>query len=207
MRQLMRQHRGQLVCAGGHRHQTEVDPDVAAGQCKRVHRLVAHQERLPGVAVFQIGADLATLARGAQQLAPQRLQVLQHQRVVDHRRVTANGPHDAITQSTLGTGREVLPHRIPQGRQGQGRVRCVGGLGVRLHAHRPGPAGHDQRPPPTGAGRACRRTRDGRGDGLTAGAANQRGKQGHGHKNRTGRCSMLRSHGLESTRLSQSSHS
>ena len=102
VRQLVRQHRGQLVGCRGHRHQTQVDADVAPRQRKRVHRLVSHQERLPGVTVLQIRADLSPLPGRAQQVAPQRLHVLQQQGIVDHGWVAADGTHDAVTQSTLG---------------------------------------------------------------------------------------------------------
>ena len=76
VRQLVREHRGELVAIRGDRDQTEVDADVAAGQRERIDLGVAHQERLPGEALVDLGADVAAAPRLGHQRLPDRLQVL-----------------------------------------------------------------------------------------------------------------------------------
>jgi hypothetical protein len=61
VRQLVRQHRGQLVAGGGEGDQPEVHTDKAARQRKGVDAAVAHQEHLPGQQLRGVGRDLAAL--------------------------------------------------------------------------------------------------------------------------------------------------
>jgi len=108
VRQLMRQHRCKLFARVGHGQQTQVDADVATRQRKGVDRFFAHQEGPPGVSGVELVADLTALAGTGQQRCPDLVDMLQHQRVVDHVWVTQDGAHDAIAHAAFGSRAQAL---------------------------------------------------------------------------------------------------
>ena len=89
VRHLVAEHRSELVARAGDGDQAEVHADVAAGQGECVDARVAHEERLPGEALVDVGGDVAEAAPAATERLPDRLQVLEQQRVVDVVRIDA----------------------------------------------------------------------------------------------------------------------
>ena len=65
--------------------------------------------------------------------------------IVDHGRVAAHGPHDAVSQAALGPWRQILSHRVAQ----RGQIQRGGGRARLLRQHagaqRQGAQGHRQR--------------------------------------------------------------
>jgi hypothetical protein len=117
VRQLVRQHRGQLVGGGRQRDQAQVHAHVAAGQRKGVHAAVAHEERLPGEGAVDLAVDVAELARGRHQRVPQRLQVFLQHGVVQEGRVAPAFAHDLVAQAAFGADAQVGRCRFAQRRQ------------------------------------------------------------------------------------------
>mmetsp|Transcript_4778 Transcript_4778/g.16841 ORF Transcript_4778/g.16841 Transcript_4778/m.16841 type:complete len:461 (+) Transcript_4778:920-2302(+) len=117
VRQLVGQHRGQLVTRHGHLDQAQVGAHKAARQREGVDALVAHQERLPGKAGLGFIADVPELARRSDQGRPDALQVLLQQRVQHVVGVDADLAHHLIAQPALGAHVEILRHRVAQRRQ------------------------------------------------------------------------------------------
>ena len=123
--QLVRQHRGQFVGAGGQRDQPEVHADIAAGQREGVDAAVAPQKDLEGQLLRGVGRDLAALARRFDQRLPHALHIVEQRRVVQVGRVAADLAHDLLAQRTLGAQAELLAGRFAQRRQahlGVGRM-------------------------------------------------------------------------------------
>jgi len=117
LRQLVRQHRGELVAVERHGDEAEVHADEAAGQREGIHRAVAHEEDFPGKEALGVGVDVATRARRLHQRLPQRFHVgLQH-RVVEPIGVAARLAHDLLAQAPLGAYAEILRGRLAQRRQ------------------------------------------------------------------------------------------
>ena len=137
VRHFVPEHRGQLVAGDGDGDQPEVHADEAAGQGEGVDARVAHQERLPGEALIDVGGDVAEPAAGGHQRLPHRLQVLEQQGVVDVVRIDLDLAHDLVADLALGADAEVggigiaergqvvlrrgrLQHRAQRERQGAG---------------------------------------------------------------------------------------
>ena len=114
VRQLMRQHRGQLVGCGGQRHQPQVNADKSAGQRKGVDRAVAHQEGLVGEQLFGVGADVTARPGCLHQRLPQRLQVVEQLRVVDVVGVAPDLAHDLFAGALFLAQAEVFRGRLAQ---------------------------------------------------------------------------------------------
>jgi hypothetical protein len=117
VRHLVPEHRGQLVAADGDGDQPEVHADEAAGQGKGVDARVAHQERLPGEALVDVGRDVAEPPPGGHQRLPHRLQVLLQQGVVDVVRVGPDLAHDLVADLAFGADAEIGVVGIAEGRQ------------------------------------------------------------------------------------------
>ena len=117
VRQLVPEHRRELVAGDGDGDQAEVHADEAAGQGERVDALVAHQERLPGEALVDVGGDVAEAAAGGHERIPDRLHVLEQQRIVEIVRIDPDLAHDLVADLALGADAEVGGIRIAERRQ------------------------------------------------------------------------------------------
>ncbi len=167
--QLVGEDRGQLVAQRGHRDQPEVQADVAAGQRKGVDRAVAHGEDLPGEGRVGVGADVTARARGRQQRRPQRLQVVEQQRVVEVGRVAADLAHDLLADAALAGHRQRLGRGVAErGQARRGRGLRERGRGQRRAADEQGAGGEgDEGPGQVAAQRHGYRRRAGGGGPRT----------------------------------------
>ena len=122
VRELVRQHRSQLVASACQRHQPQVHANVAARQRKGVHAAVAHQEGFPGEGLVGFCIDVAARAGGGHQRVPQLLQVFQQHGVVQILRVTPAFAHDLFAQALFSANAQVVRGRFAQSRQAHLRV-------------------------------------------------------------------------------------
>ena len=118
VRHLVREHRGELVARRRHRDQAEVDADVAAGQRECVDARIADQERLPGEARSMSAVMLPSERDCGDERLPDRLEVLEQQRVVDVVGVDADLAHDLVAELALGADVEVVFGRCRRARAG-----------------------------------------------------------------------------------------
>jgi hypothetical protein len=110
----VREHGGEFVARSGHRDQAEVHADIAAGQRERIDASVAHQEHLPREARIGLGVDVAALACRSDQRFPDRLQVLEQQRVIEVVRVAPDVAHHLFAQPPLGARPKITRHRVAE---------------------------------------------------------------------------------------------
>jgi len=126
VRQLVCQHRGELVGVGRQREQSQVHAHVTAGPREGVDGPVAHQEHLPGELALEIGVDVTGGARGGQQRLPEALHVGQQHRVVEEVGVAPSLAQDLLADALLVGHRQVDRGRLAQRRKHRG-------LGTRRH--------------------------------------------------------------------------
>ena len=117
VRQFVRQHRRQLVSAGGERDQPEVHAHVTARQRERIDAAVAHEKGFPGEPLVQVGIDVAVAARLRDERDPQRLEIFQQHRVVQVVGVAPDLAHDLFAQLALRAEAEIFRFGVAQGRQ------------------------------------------------------------------------------------------
>ena len=108
VRQLVREHGGQLVARRRHGNQPKVDADEAARQRERIDAAFTDQEQLERITQVDVGANLAAQARGRKQRLPDRLQVLDQDRVVQVVGVTADLAHDLLADLALRADAQVF---------------------------------------------------------------------------------------------------
>ena len=126
VRQLVRQHRGQLGARADHAHQPQVQAEVTARQRKGVDAAVAPQQHAPGVALVQLGRQLAARAGAVQQRAPQAVDVFADDGVVDVVRVAVQLADDGVAQLALFQRRH-LAGVAQRGQAARGRRLLRGG--------------------------------------------------------------------------------
>jgi hypothetical protein len=102
VRELVGEHRGQLVTASGDADQAQVHPHAPARQCEGIEAAVAQQEDVPGEGLVDVGLDVAAPARRGHQGLPQGLHVVEQQRVVQPSRVAPQLLHDLFAVAALG---------------------------------------------------------------------------------------------------------
>jgi hypothetical protein len=117
VRQLVRQHRSQLVGRAGEIDQRQMHADITAGQRERVDASIAHQERLERESSIDVGRDVAELARSVHQRLPDRLQILQQHGIVEVVGVAPDLSHDLLANPLLGRHRDLVGSRFAQRRQ------------------------------------------------------------------------------------------
>ena len=143
MAEFMRQHRGQLISAGGHPDQAQMNAQVAARQGEGVDAFVANQHQVPGETLLQLGGQLATLARCLDQGLPDALDVVAQNRVFDQVGIAQKFTRNAVTQPALFAQGHVTA--ITQRGQSMRRRRlCLqrrGGHAQQEAEHDPRPAG------------------------------------------------------------------
>ena len=103
----MANHRSELVAGAGDGDQAEVNADEAAGQGECVDARVANEKGLPGKALVDVGGDVAEAASGGDERLPDRLQVLEQQRVVDVVRIEVDLAHDLVADLAFRADAEV----------------------------------------------------------------------------------------------------
>ena len=113
--QLMPEHRCQFIAAANHRQQPQMNTKISARQRKRIDRAVAPEHDLPGKALTQFTAKVATQARRRQQRLPDALHIVDQHRIVNVIRVTVDFARNPVTQSALDIAAHLAA--IPQRRQ------------------------------------------------------------------------------------------
>ena len=99
--EFVRHHRSQFVAARDHRDQTKVHAHEPPRQGKRVDRPVSHQKHIPCKGFFLLGLQIAQLHGRVAQWLPNRLQVVQQDRVVHVVGVGHQLAHDGLAQAAL----------------------------------------------------------------------------------------------------------
>ena len=99
---------------------------IAAGQGEGIDAWVAHQEHFPRKALVQVSVQVTQRFRPGHERRPNRLHVVQQERVVDVVRVAPNLAHDLLAQTALSADAEVFFGGVAQGGQIE-----FGGTGMR----------------------------------------------------------------------------
>ena len=128
MRELVRQHRSELVAVGGECDEAEVHADIAARPGEGIHRAVAHEEELEGELALEAGVDISALARCVHQRPPQRLHIGQQDGVVEPGGVAPRFADDLVADAALLADAELVGGGVAE--RGQA-WRGAGLLGMR----------------------------------------------------------------------------
>ena len=102
--------RGQFISCGHDTDQAQVNAQITTWQGEGIDRAVAHQEAFVRKPALGVGVDVALGARGAHQRRPQRLQVVQQQRVVQVGRIAPHLAHDLLADALFLA--EVEPAKV-----------------------------------------------------------------------------------------------
>ena len=96
--QLMGQYGRQLIPIGDSAHQTEVQTQIPAGQCKCIDATVLAQQNLPGESPVNVGGQVTPLSRSGQQGLPDALHILHNHGVVDVVGIAVQLARNALAQ-------------------------------------------------------------------------------------------------------------